>query len=114
MENNGVLVMAVRGRLDSTSCDELETEIRRQRQAGRARVVFDLGALEYIDCAGLQVFMAAAREARGKGSVALAAPREQVKHILDIAGMATFAKTYDTAAEAVAALISSPVTPSGS
>ena len=45
----------------------------------------DLGALEYIDSAGLQVFMSAAREIRGKGSVALAAPTEQVKHLLDIA-----------------------------
>jgi anti-sigma B factor antagonist len=102
--HSGVLVIEVRGRLDSTTCDALEAEVRRQREAGHARIVFDLGALEYISSAGMQVLMGAAREVRGDGSVALAAPMPQVKHVLDVARMETFAPTYDTAAQAVEAL----------
>lgn len=44
--------------------------------------------------------MMAAREIRGKGSLALA-PVPQVKQSLDIAGVAMFARIYDTATEAV-------------
>jgi anti-anti-sigma regulatory factor len=53
---------------------------------------------------GLRVFMMAAREVRGKGSLAMAGPTPHVRQVLDLAGVATFAKMYDTATEAVEAL----------
>jgi len=57
-----------------------------------------------ISSAGLRVFMMAAREVRGKGSLAMAGPKPHVKQVLDLAGVATFAKVYDTATEAVETL----------
>ncbi len=104
VEDSGVLVIAVSGRLDSTTSDTLEREVRRQLAAGHARIAFDLAALDYISSAGLRVFMIAAREIRGKGSLALAGPKPQVKQILDIAGMTGFVKIYSTATEAVETL----------
>ena len=99
--DRGVLVIRVTGRLDSTTSEALETEVRRQFEAGHARVVFDLAALEYISSAGLRVLMLAARELRGKGSLAVAAPTPLVKQILDIAAVPMFARIHDSAAEAV-------------
>ena len=43
----------------------------------------------------------AAREIRGKGSFALAAPVPNVKQFLDLTGAANFARIRDTATEAV-------------
>jgi anti-anti-sigma factor len=100
-EDRGVLIIGVSGRLDSTTSAALEKEVRRQLQTGTARIVFDLSALEYLSSAGLRVFMMAAREIRGKGSLAVAAPTPHVKQILDIAAVATFARIYDTVTEAV-------------
>ena len=48
--------------------------------------------------------MLAARELRGKGTLAVAAPIPQVKQILDIAAVPTFARIFDSAAEAVETL----------
>ena len=107
-DDRGVLVIGVSGRLDSTTSGALEKEVRRQLQAGCARIVFDLSALEFISSAGLRVFMMAAREIRGKGSIALAAPVPNVKQLLDFTGAANFAKICDTAKEAVETLIQSP------
>jgi len=104
VEDRGVLVIGVSGRLDSTTSGALENEVRRQVGSGHARIVFDLSALEYISSAGLRVFMMAAREVRGKGSLAMAGPKPHVKQVLDLAGVATFAKVYDTATEAVETL----------
>lgn len=107
-DDRGVLVICVSGRLDSTTSSALEKEVRGQLQSGGVRIVFDLSALEFISSAGLRVFVMAARAIRGKGSIALAAPVPNVKQLLDITGVATFATIYDTATEAVETLIQSP------
>jgi len=101
LEDRGVLVIRVSGRLDGITSDALETEVQRQLQAGHARIVFDLATLQYISSAGLRVLMLAARELRGNGTLAIAAPMPHVKQILDIAAVPTFATIYDSAAEAV-------------
>jgi anti-anti-sigma factor len=108
LEDRGVLVIGVSGRLDSTTSGALENEVRRQLGTGHARIVFDLSALEYISSAGLRVFMMAAREVRGKGSLAMAGPKPHVRQVLDLAGAATFAKMYNTATEAVETLNQPP------
>ena len=104
VEDSGVLVIGVSGRLDSMTSPTLEQEVRRQLEAGHARIVFDLAALQYISSAGLRVIILAAREIRGKGAVALAAPTPNVQQVLDIAGVTVFAKIYSAATEAVQAL----------
>ena len=104
VEDSGVLVIGVSGRLDSMTSPTLEQEVRRQLEAGHARIVFDLAALQYISSAGLRVIILAAREIRGKGAVALAAPTPHVQQVLDIAGVTVFAKIYSAATEAVQTL----------
>jgi anti-anti-sigma factor len=81
--------------------------VKGQLQSGGVRIVFDLSALEFISSAGLRVFVMAARVIRGKGSIALAAPVPNVKQLLDLTGVATFARIYDTATEAVETSIQS-------
>lgn len=107
-EDRGVLVIGVSGRLDSTTSGALEKEVRRQLQSGNVRIVFDLSALEFISSAGLRVFMMAAREVRGKGSIAVAAAVPNVKELLDLTSVATYATICDTATEAVETLIQLP------
>jgi anti-anti-sigma factor len=106
-EDRGVVVICVSGRLDSTTSGALEKEVKGQLQSGGVRIVFDLSALEFISSAGLRVFVMAARVIRGKGSIALAAPVPNVKQLLDLTGVATFARIYDTATEAVETSIQS-------
>ena len=101
VEDRGVLVIGVSGRVDAATSGALEKEVRSQLQTGRSRIVFDLSALDYISSAGLRVFMMAAREVRGKGSIALAGPAPHVKQLLDFAGVGAFARIFDTVAEAV-------------
>ena len=53
---NGVLTLAVGGRLDTNTSPELEAEVTTE---GVSEIVFDFAALEYISSAGLRVLMGA-------------------------------------------------------
>jgi anti-anti-sigma factor len=100
----GVLIVNVSGRLDSVTSPRLDAEVRRQLDAGQRRLVFDLSQLEYISSAGLRVLLAAARQLRGQGAVAVAGPNDLVRQVIEIAGVTGFIQICDDTGDATAAL----------
>ena len=101
VEDAGVLIVRVGGRLDAVSADHLEAEVRRQLDAGHRRVVFDLTDLVYLSSSGLRVFLLTARELRGEGTLLLAAPSPMVRQVFDIAGVEEFLDICETTAVAI-------------
>jgi anti-anti-sigma factor len=102
--DSGVLIFNVNGRLDSVTSPRLDAEVRRQLDAGQHRLVFDLSQLEYISSAGLRVLLAAARQLRGLGALAVAGPNPMVRQVFEIAGVTGFIEIFDDTGEAAAAL----------
>ncbi len=100
-EQAGVLIISVKGRLDAVSAGDLEGEVRRQVDAGYRRLVFDLTDLAYVSSAGLRVFLLAARQLRGQGTLLLAAPSPMVRQVFDIARVDAFVDICETTAAAV-------------
>ena len=81
---NGVLTLAVGGRLDTNTSPELEAEVTTE---GVSEIVFDFAALEYISSAGLRVLMGAQKTlAASGGKVTVVNPNAMVKSVLDITG----------------------------
>ena len=81
---NGVLTLAVGGRLDTNTSPELEAEVTTE---GVSEVVFDFAALEYISSAGLRVIMGAQKAlAATGGKVRVVNPNAMVKGVFDITG----------------------------
>ena len=81
---NGVLTLAVGGRLDTNTSPELEAEVTTE---GVSEIVFDFAALEYISSAGLRVLMGAQKAlAASGGKVRVVNPNAMVKGVLDITG----------------------------
>ena len=81
---NGVLTLAVGGRLDTNTSPELEAEVTTE---GVSEIVFDFAALEYISSAGLRVLMGAQKAlAASGGKVRVVNPNAMVKGVLDIPG----------------------------
>ncbi len=81
---NGVLTLAVGGRLDTNTSPELEAEVTTE---GVSEIVFDFAALEYISSAGLRVLMGAQKAlAATGGKVRVVNPNAMVKGVLDITG----------------------------
>ena len=79
------LVVALNGRLDTTTAPELEAELRSDID-GTALLTFDLAELEYISSAGLRVFMWAQRIMNNQGKMKVCNVNETVMEIFYVTG----------------------------
>lgn len=74
------------GRLDTDTAPELDAAMREMLAGeGTKRLVFDLGALDYLSSAGIRCFIRARKaiEPRG-GKVVIVNPQPGVRKVLDI------------------------------
>ena len=85
--SGGVLVVALRGRLDTTTSPDLEKRLLGHVDAGARQVVLDLEGIEYISSAGLRVLLLVAKKLRtGGGDVVLCALGPAVRQVFELAG----------------------------
>ena len=84
---NGILIIAIEGRLDAASAPIAEGEINKALEGEQNRLLFDLSGLEYLSSGGLRVILSAAKEIRRRdGKVALAALKQYVYEIFEVSG----------------------------
>ncbi len=97
-------VLTVGGELDMETAAGLEDRLWQQLSLGRARLVLELSALDFMDSSGLNVLIRAVNRARENGGdLYLAAPTPAVRRILEITGVTTTIPPHDGVAEALAA-----------
>ncbi len=91
---SGWWVVAVGGRADAESADELETALSSALEE-HPKVAADFSALEYISSAGLRAVLQAARAAEvRKAEFAVCSPSMPVKRVFDISGMHHFLRIH--------------------
>ena len=84
---DGFLVLCLEGRLDAISSKMFEEKVLAVIDGGEARFVIDLSRLDYVNSAGLRVFLAASKRLTPSGGkVALCSLQEPVKQVFDIVG----------------------------
>jgi len=78
--------LALAGRLDTNTAPELDKELDRVLAGGPIeRLVFDVGALDYLSSAGIRCFSRARKAIEpGGGKVAVVNPQPAVRKVLDI------------------------------
>jgi anti-anti-sigma factor len=97
---NGVLIIAISGRLDAASAPIAEGEINKALEGEQNRLLFDLSALEYLSSGGLRVILSAAKEIRKReGKVALAALTQYVYEIFEVSGFTAMLPIKDSVEE---------------
>ncbi len=79
------LILAVEGRLDTTTAPALETVIKSEL-AGVTSLVFDFSKLEYVSSAGLRVLLAAQKIMNAQGAMKVTGVNDIVAEIFDITG----------------------------
>jgi anti-anti-sigma factor len=83
-EENGVICIALKGRLDAESADEADRAIRDILAGDNFSLLFDLSALEYLSSSGLRVLLNTTRELKQKkGRMVLCALNIFVKEIFE-------------------------------
>jgi anti-sigma B factor antagonist len=104
LSREGVLVVALDGRLDSNTSGALEAVLPARIQSND-RVVLDLSQVPYVSSAGLRVLLIGAKAARAGGrKLALAGLSDSVREVFDISGFTslfTLAPDVDTAIAAL-------------
>lgn len=99
-----VSVIAVKGRVDSSTADQFESAVTDELKTGQRNLVFDLSEVDFLSSAGLRILVMSRKEAqKGGGVVRLAQPSDRVKETLEIAGLDVLFEAYPTREEAIAA-----------
>jgi len=87
-EENGVTIVTIGGRFDSSVAREIRERLSRRVAAGATRMLLDLHRLEYISSAGFWSLLAVAREVEaGGGRFALCGVEGEAKRLFGLSGL---------------------------
>ena len=84
-QNDGVLTIALEGRLDTTTAPELEQEIKSSLD-GVTELIMDFAELTYISSAGLRVLLSAQKTMNRQGTMKLTHVNETIMEIFEVTG----------------------------
>ena len=97
------VVMSVHGEIDLYTVPRLQRELAGVLADGSpVRLVVDLSGVDFCDSTGVNVLLAAHKQAKDAGGdMELAAPRRAVRKILQVTGLEAVFTVTDTPAQAV-------------
>ena len=103
-----IIVLDVSGHVDMSNCFRLHESIIHEVEAGRTKLVLNLGSLNFIDSSCLGVLLRGLeRVHREKGSMVLVS-NQFVDRVLTLTGLTHLLVTYPDEETAVESLRSSP------
>ena len=86
-KENGITILKIEGRLDTTSAPELEKAINDEGEALK-NLVLDFKGVDYISSAGLRVLLTAQKKMNVQGNMELINVSEAVMDIFEMTGFA--------------------------
>ena len=86
-KNNGITVLKIEGRLDTTTAPELEKTINAEGDS-LENLVLDFKGVDYISSAGLRVLLSAQKKMNVQGHMELVSVSEAVMDIFEMTGFA--------------------------
>ena len=84
-QNDSARVIALEGRLDTTTAPQLEKELIASLD-GVTSLTFDFAELEYISSAGLRVLLSAQKKMNAKGEMKIKNVNETIMEIFEVTG----------------------------
>lgn len=102
-EYKRVDLIAVSGRVDSSTAPQLEKALRKILDNGRYRIVVDLAETDFVSSAGLRALLSALKQARrfNRGDLRLAGLSPKVKKAFELAGLDALFQLFDNSVDAV-------------
>lgn len=102
-EPDDIAVVTVVGEVDVASVSNLDKQLQALSQAGTHRIIVDLGAVGFIDSAGLGVLVKALKEARAHdGWLRVVSSNPRVTKVFSITGLDTEVNLSETVEQAAA------------
>jgi len=86
-QGSELLIVAIKGELDTNTSGQLELALQEQLQRGARRIVLDMTAMDYVSSVGLRVCLAYLKRLKSEaGILMLAGLNEEVQEVFDMAG----------------------------
>lgn len=82
---NNTIILAVEGRIDTTTAPQLEAEVKSSTESAEC-IVIDFSKVEYISSAGLRVLLSGHKLMNAKGGLKLINVSEDIMEIFDVTG----------------------------
>lgn len=82
---NNTIILAVEGRIDTTTAPQLEAEVKSSDESAEC-IVIDFSNVEYISSAGLRVLLSGHKLMNAKGGLKLINVSEDIMEIFDVTG----------------------------
>jgi anti-anti-sigma factor len=102
-KKGSVLLVTLRGRMDTSLPQEFERELFSLIASGETHLVFDLAEVEHVTSTGLRVLLRAFKEVNHvNGRMVFHSLNPRVKRIFEIAGLTMVFRICETREEAVA------------
>jgi anti-anti-sigma factor len=101
-QRGDVIIVHIAGSVDGLTAEDLQHVFGGEVEAGHHNLVADFGEVDYTSSAGLRVLLATLKRARSSdGDLRLAAPRPEVRKVLDLSGFTGILSVFDTVDDAV-------------
>lgn len=98
-------VLAINGRIDTTTASDLEREINRQIENNHRKLILNFSRVTYISSGGLRVLLSTAKKLRGEGDAfALCCLSSDVFKVLKLAGFTSLFSIFSTEEDARAGI----------
>jgi anti-anti-sigma factor len=81
------VILAIEGRLDTTSHGELEAKLMDLLARGNSKILVDCSHLDYVSSTGLRVFLTGLKKiTQAQGKFVLCSLQENIQEIFEISG----------------------------
>ncbi len=96
-------LVVARGRIDASTVNILANALAEIKDAGRYKIVLNLKDVTYISSAGLSELIATQNSCKQmrRGELVLAEVPPRIREVLDLAGLTSLFRSFDTELEAV-------------
>jgi anti-sigma B factor antagonist len=95
IQDDKATILLIAGRLDSRTADTLSTCVNEAISRAPAQLILDLGGVEYVSSAGLQVLIRSAKAVRCVHTqLALCALQANVMKMIEISGLTNIFSIY--------------------
>lgn len=96
-------VVRVKGRVDSATAPELKAHLDAVMESGQYKIVLNLSDVTFMSSAGLRQLIDALKTCKrwNRGNLILAEATDQLKEVLDLAGLTELFTMYDDETDAV-------------
>jgi len=100
--NQNILLLRLKGKINSLTSAELDTELTRKIQNGHVNLILDFAHIDFVSSLGLRVLLVAQNRVSHKnGNIHLLNVQDKIKEIFDIAGFSKLFGFSNDEAEAV-------------